>query len=109
MLHEILGAARNHDQLIQTLKANANYYPLINKASFEGGIYYSTLVRKCFDDTWYTIHVVDSYLPTDTYHAEDCLKRLMWSVYRIQYLYQLMGCEDIDTLQISEEERLTAE
>ena len=96
---------QKHNRFIDALAGK-----LLNKKPKEvpKTCYASTLVRINRDGKWYVVHCVESVYITPECDEKNMLLRLALSVHQIQNLYKITGqFEDVDTLQISEEERLT--
>lgn len=100
--------------LLLQLKTESSYYPNVLIKYYGSECYASTLVRIKRNGTWYLVHCVESIILTESIKEEDLLIKFIDSVYKIQFLYNIIEVndrtieqfQDVDKLQISEEERL---
>lgn len=96
---------------VHALKNKSPYFPEFIAARFDDNyIFLSTIVRVEKNGKWYRVHCVESFYPTPTANEATCLALLTKSAYKIRYLYNIHEeIDELDTLQISEKERLMAE
>lgn len=93
---------------VKKLKSVSPYYPEVLRGERDGSIYLTTKVRIERDGKWYFVHHVRCFMPTNSTDSYIALKTLMFDCYQTIYLWKMSGLEELDTLQISEPERLQA-
>jgi len=103
-----------YQKIVSELKKDSDYYPSVlireydsNHNIYKGALFMSTLVRIERDGKHYIVHCVVSMLNTSNAAMSNLFLRLINSVHRITYLYEITGeFEDVDELQESEKDRL---
>lgn len=117
MMWEMAISAFHREKIIHELKKKSQYYPHLtfDSISINNEILISTLVRIKRNDTWYVVHCLETVYLSGSferhYAVEFAINRLLHTVCTMQYFWRIDEHNDtlqtIDTLQISEEERLT--
>lgn len=114
MKDKIIAQATSFQGYIADLKSRSKYYPSIltelksNVVDRLPSMYASALVRIERNGIWYTVHVVESIIPTANIGdpTEWLLKKFSNSVYMAQLFHVQTQFDSIDKLQISEMDRM---
>jgi hypothetical protein len=123
MIQEILAKVQGYKNRTAYLKSKSDYYPevLCHNETEEGLpiLFLSTLVRIEREGKWYVVHHVESGIVDGKYLSQEMLlmAKLVRAVHMTQNLYRIappmkqsdgsvFNCQDEDTLQIAESERV---